>query len=112
MFQFHAKRDQFHIDTALINLNSGKVADESFKVFLAEAIGESLIQGIARTSAFDNKFRKKDMAIVIKTNASANIEDSVVEVDSWMFVQRLTFFNQLEEINNAFSFEASKLIAW
>ena len=92
MFQFHAKRDQFQIDTALINLNSGKVADESFKVFLAEAIGESLIQGIARTSSFDNKFRKKDMAIIIKTNASANIEDSVVEVDSWVFFQRLTFF--------------------
>ena len=40
--------------------NSGEVADESVNVFQAQATGESLIQGIAGTSAFDYKFRKKD----------------------------------------------------
>ena len=82
MFEFLAERDQFHIDTVLLNLDSGKVTDESPNVFQAQTIGESLIQGIAETSAFHYKFRKKDMIIIIKTNASVNIEDSVVEADA------------------------------
>ena len=53
MLEFLAERDQFHIDTVLINLNSGEVADESVNVFQARIIGESLIQGKAGTSAFD-----------------------------------------------------------
>ena len=60
MFEFLAECDLFHIDTVRINLNSGEVADESVNVFQAQATGESLIQGIAGTSAFDYKFRKKD----------------------------------------------------
>ena len=105
MFGFYAERDPFHIDTVLINLNSGEVADESVNAFQAQAIGESLIQGIARTSAFDYKFRHKDMAIIIKTNASVNIEDSVEEDDPWLFFQRLIVSIQPEEINNAFNCE-------
>ena len=105
MFEFYAERDPFHIDTVLINLNSGEVADESVNAFQAQAIGESLIQGIARTSAFDYKFRHKDMAIIIKTNASVNIEDSVEEDDPWLFFQRLIVSIQPEEINNAFNCE-------
>ena len=57
------------------------------------------------TSAFDYKFRKKDTAIIIKTNVSVNIEDSVVEVDPRLFLQRLIVFIQPEEINDAFSYE-------
>ena len=45
------------------------------------------------------------MAIVIKTNASVNIEDSVVEVDPRLFFQRLMVFFQTEEINDAFNYE-------
>ena len=59
MFEFPAERDQFHIDTVLINLDDGEVADESVNVFQAQTIGESLIQGIAGTSSFNYKFRKK-----------------------------------------------------
>ena len=105
MFEFLAECDPCHIDTVLINLNSGEVADESVNAFQAQAIGESLIQGIAGTSAFDYKFRNKDMAIIIKTNASVNIEDSVEEDDPWLFFQRLIVSIQPEEINNAFNYE-------
>ena len=85
MFEFLAGCGRFHIDTVIINLNSGEVADESVNVFQAQAIGESVTQGIAGTSAFDYKFRKKDIAIIIKTNASVSIEESVVEVDPRLF---------------------------
>ena len=81
MFEFLAQGDQFHIDTVLIHLDVAKLADESVNVFKAKTIEESLIQGIAGTSTFDYKFRKKDMIIILKTNASVNIEDCVVEVD-------------------------------
>ena len=57
----------------LINLNSGEVVGESVNVFQAQEIGKSLIKGVAGTSAFDCNFRKKDMAITIKTNAYVNI---------------------------------------
>ena len=42
MFEFLTERDPFHIDTVLISLNSGEVADESVSVnvFQAQAIGE------------------------------------------------------------------------
>ena len=50
MLEFPAERDQFHIDTVLINLDGGEVADESVNVFQAQTIGESLIQSIAGTS--------------------------------------------------------------
>ena len=103
MFEFFA--DPSHIDTVLINLKSGEVADESVNVFQAQTIGESLIQGIAGTSAFDYKFRKKDMVITIKTNASVNNEDTVVEVDTQLLFHRLIVFNQPEEINDAFDYE-------
>ena len=58
------------------------------------------------TSEFDYKFRRKDMTITIKTNASVNIEASVVEVDPQLFFQRfLVVFIKPEEINDAFSYE-------
>ena len=81
MFEFLAERDPFHLDAVLISLNSGEVTDKSVNVFQAQAIGESLIQSIAATSTFYYKFRKKDMTIIIKTNACVNIEDRVVEID-------------------------------
>ena len=45
------------------------------------------------------------MAITIKTNASVNIEDSLVEVDTHLFSQRLIVSIQPEEINDAFSYK-------
>ena len=45
------------------------------------------------------------MAIIIKTNASDNIEDNVVDVDLQSFFQRLIVFIQLEEIKYAFSYQ-------
>ena len=60
---------------------------------------------ITNQVAFDYKFRKKDMVIIIKTNASVNIQDSVVEVDPLLFFQRLIVFIQPEEINNTFNYE-------
>ena len=85
MFEFLAERDPFQIDKVLINLNSGEVIDESVNVFQVQAIGKSLIQGIAGTEAFDYKFKNKDMAIITKTNAFVNIENRVVEVDPRLF---------------------------
>ena len=105
MFEFLAECDLFHIDTVRINLNSGEVADESVNVFQAQAIGESLIQGVVGSSAFDYKFKKKDMAIIIKTKVSFNIEDSVVEDDPRLFFQRLIVFIETEEINDTFNYE-------
>ena len=105
MFEFLAERDPFDIHTVLVNLNSGEVADESVNVFQAQAIVESLIKVMTGTSAFDYKFIRKDMTITIKTNASVNIEASVVEVDPQLFFQRLVVFIQPEEINDPFSYE-------
>ena len=45
------------------------------------------------------------MVIIIKTNASVNIQDSVVEVDPLLFFQRLIVFIQPEEINDTFNYE-------
>ena len=104
-FEFLAEHNPFHIDTVLINPNSGEVADESVNVFQAQAKGESLVQGIAGTSAFDYTFRKKDIAIIIKTNAPVNIENNIVEVDAWLFFQSLIVFIRLEKINDASSYE-------
>ena len=42
------------------------------------------------------------MAIIIKTNVSVNIEDSVVEVHPRLFFERLIAFIQLEKFNDAF----------
>ena len=75
MFEFLAERNPSDILTALINLDSGEVADESVNIFKVQTIRESLIQSVPETSGFDYKFRKKDMAITIKTNASVNTED-------------------------------------
>ena len=47
----------------------------------------------------------KDIAIIIKTNASVDIGDSVVGVDPRLFFQVLIVFNQPEEINDTFSYE-------
>ena len=41
LFEFLAERDPFHIDTVLITLNSGEVADEPVNVFQAKAIVKS-----------------------------------------------------------------------
>ena len=60
---------------------------------------------ITNQVAFDYKFRKKDMVIIIKTNSSVNIQDSVVEVDPLLFFQRLIVFIQPEEINDTFNYE-------
>ena len=105
MFEFIAAPEPFHIDTVRINLKSSEIADKSVNLFQAQAIGGSLIQGMAGTSAFHYKFRKNDIAIIIKANASVNIEDIVVEVDLQFFFQRLIVFIQPEEINDAFNYE-------
>ena len=86
-FEFPVEQNPFDIHIVLINLNSSEVASESVHIFQAQVIRESLIQGIAGTSEFGNKFRKKDIAITIKTYSSVSIEDSVVEVDPQLFFQ-------------------------
>ena len=78
-----------------IKVADGEVADESVNAFQAQTIGESLIQGIAGTSGFDYKFRKKDMVIIIKNNTSVSIEDCLVEGDPRLPFQRLIVFIQL-----------------
>ena len=45
------------------------------------------------------------MVIIVKTNASFNIEDSVVDVDPRLFIQRLIVFIQPKDINDAFNYE-------
>ena len=107
MLGFPAESDPFHFDTVIINLNSGEEAEESVNAFQAQAIEgyDALTEGRAGTSAFDYKSRKEDMVIIIKTNVSFNIEDSIVEVDPRLLFQRLLVFIQLEEINDAFSYE-------
>ena len=60
---------------------------------------------MAGNSAFDYRFRKKDMTITIKTNASVNIEKGMVEVDIQLFFQRLIVFTQPEKIDDAFLYE-------
>ena len=49
-------------------MNCSDVADESVNVFQTQAIGESSIQGMAGTSPFQYKFRKKGMVITMKTS--------------------------------------------
>ena len=56
--EFLKERNQFDINTVLINLNSGEVADESVNVFQTQARRESLVQGMVGSSAFDFKYRK------------------------------------------------------
>ena len=55
------------------------------------------------SSAFYVKYEKKDMAIPIKTKDPVNIKDSVVEVNSQLFFQRLIVSIQPEE--DPFSYE-------
>ena len=58
MFQFLKECNPFDINAVLINLNSDEVADESVNVFQTQAKGQSLIQGMVGSSAFDFKYRK------------------------------------------------------
>lgn len=81
MFKFLAECNPCDIHALQINLRIREVVDESVNVFQAQTIVESLIQSMARTLVFDYKFKKKDMAITIKTNSSVNIEDNMVEVE-------------------------------
>ena len=103
MFEFLAERNPSDILTALINLDSGEVADESLNIFEVQTIRESLIQSVPGTSGFDYKFIKKDMAITIKTNASVNTEDRG-RVLSSVFFFKLIVIIQPEEIIDAFSY--------
>ena len=89
MFELLAERNPFGIYTVLINLNSGEVAI----VFDTQAIEESLIQGMTGTLTFYCKFRKKDTVITIRTNASLNNKDSVLEVDPQLFFQKINYFH-------------------
>ena len=73
MFVFLKEQEPLDVNAVLINLNSGEVADESANVFQIQTIGESLIQDMTRSSAFDFKYRKKDIAIIINANDSVKI---------------------------------------
>ena len=105
MFEFLGERDPFDIYRVLINLNSGEVANESVNIFQAQAVGESLIHDMAGTSAFDYKFRKKDMVITINTNASFSTEDKGRGLSSVVFFQRLIAIIRPEEIIDPSSYE-------
>ena len=61
--------------------------------------------GYGRTYAFDYKFRKKDMAITIKTNATVNTEDKGRGSFSVVFFQRLIVIIQQKDIIDDFSYE-------
>ena len=105
MFEFLGERDPFDIYRVLINLNSGEVANESVNIFQAQAMGESLIHDMAGTSAFDYKFRKKDMVITINTNASFSPEVKGRGLSSVVFFQRLIAIIRPEEIIDPSSYE-------
>ena len=54
---------------------------------------------------FDYSFRKKDMAITMKTKASVDLGDVTIQVDPQLFFQRLIIFIQHDNIKEAFSYE-------
>ena len=99
MFELLAESNSFGIHTGLINLNSGEVADESANVFCKQTIGESLIQGMAKTLAFNCKYRKKDMVITRNTNASVNIKGALSGLRQFLATE-----SPLKIMKNAFYF--------
>ena len=55
------------------------------------------------SSAFDFKYKKKDMVIIIKVNDFVNVKDNMVEIDPQLFFQMLIASIQPKE--DAFSYE-------
>ena len=55
------------------------------------------------SSAFDFKYKKKDMVIIIKVNDFVNVKDNMVEMDPQLFFQMLIASIQPKE--DPFSYE-------
>ena len=93
--------------TELVNISTGEVAAENVNVYNTRENGESIIQGMKGSSVFDYSFKKKDVAVSMKTKTSLHIGDIILKVDPQTFLQRLIIFIQHDDIKEAFSYELS-----
>ena len=107
IFEYLLDHNPFEFGTGLVNISTGEVAAENVNVYNAREIGESIIQGMKGCSVFDYSFKKKDMAVTMKTKASLDLGDMTVQIDPQLFFQRLIIFIQHDDIKEAFSYELS-----
>ena len=105
MYEYLIEHNSFDFGTKLVDINTGEVAAENVNAYNAREIGESIIQRMKGCSVFDYSFRKKDMAITMKTKASLDLGDVTIQVDPQLFFQRLIIFIQHDDIKEAFSYE-------
>ena len=73
----------------LISIETGEVADCSVNDYLANEIGEKIIQDMEGIPVLDYSFQTKDKAKVMNTSSNIKLNNEVVPVDPQLLFQRL-----------------------
>jgi hypothetical protein len=102
---FLQERDPFAAEKDLVSLATGEVADEKVNVHQAYAIGEKQIQEMCGQDVYSFSYKRKSMAVTMKTKSTVSIEGE--NVLSELLFQRLIAVYNIDELSTAFGFELS-----
>ena len=85
---FLAERNPLILSDDLFSLETGEVAD-SVTIYDAKQIGEQILRGMVDVSVLQYSYKKKDMAIIMKSQSNITVDDEVIHVDLQLLFQRL-----------------------
>ena len=78
---FLAERNPWILSDDLFSLETGEVADSKVNVYNAKQIGEQILRGMVDVPVLQYSYKKKDMAIIMKSQSTITVDDEVIHVD-------------------------------
>ena len=87
--EYIVDRNPFQKSIDLISIEPGEVADCSVNAYLANEIGERIIQDMEGIPVLDYSFNTKDKAKIMNTSSNIKLDNEVVPVNPQLLFQRL-----------------------
>ena len=87
--EYIVDRNPFQKSIDLMSIETGEVADCSVHAYLANEIGEKIIQDMEGIPVLDYSFKTKDRAKIMNTSSNIKSDNEVVPVDPQLLFQRL-----------------------
>jgi len=109
--EYLVDRNPFTMCDKLVNIHTGEIAGDSVNVDQAELIGKKIIAAMQGQDVKKYKFKRSEAAVVMKSNSTVKVDNSVINVDPQLLFQRIITSVQGIgcdiEMEHIFSFELS-----
>ena len=113
ILKYFIDRSPFDEREELINIETGEVAAAKVNVYDSKEIGNSILIKMQNQSVFDYSFRRKDMAVTMKSRSAVEVDGEIIPIDNQLLFQRLSILAERGHVDlqTSLSYELSSIPA-